>query len=265
MSKRARLADQRQADVLPWHVPEEEWYASTLAHWTTQVQAETNDGVLGGYGDIHSVDSSGSLDFIAAWHAGRLPAGGESGRHAGTAARELSPIPHARALDCGAGIGRVSDGVLLHVCEHVELVEVSPALLESARSRLARYAPRVSYTSASLREFEPPAGAFDLVWLQWVLGHLTDTDVLALLRRCRASLRTSGAIVVKDNNAVPSDCEEGNPNYCIDTENASVCRSHAHLRALFKRAKLRVINCEQQLGFPRELHAVRMYLLVPAT
>ena len=102
-----------------------------------------------------------------------------------------------------------------------------------------------------------------MVWIQWILGHLTDTDVLGLLCRSRAGLRAGGTIVVKENNAVPSACEQR--GLCtLDEDNANVIRSHAHHLALFKRAGLKVQRFQLQTGFPAELHAVRMYLLVPA-
>ena len=96
-----------------WHVDEQAWYESTLLHWKTAVSAESDDGVLGGYGSIDSVDTEGSLEFLstnrqfASWHSGGS-----------------LPLPGTRALDCGAGVGRVSEGVLLKVCETVQLVEV---------------------------------------------------------------------------------------------------------------------------------------------
>ena len=96
-----------------WHVDEQAWYESTLLHWKTAVSAESDDGVLGGYGSIDSVDTEGSLEFLstsrqfAGWHSGGS-----------------LPLPGTRALDCGAGVGRVSEGVLLKVCETVQLVEV---------------------------------------------------------------------------------------------------------------------------------------------
>ena len=138
----------------------------------------------------------------------------------------------------------------------------SPPATGPSRTTLPRPSPW-SLTAASLRDFRPPAGAYDLVWLQWVLGHLTDTDVVALLARCRAALRAGGAIVIKDNTAAPSECDAGNGNYLLDPGNAAVIRTIAHLRALSKRAGLRVVDAEQQFGFPKELHDVRMYLLMP--
>ena len=102
-----------EALSLWWHVDEQAWYESTLLHWKTAVSAESDDGVLGGYGSIDSVDTEGSLEFLSAnrqfasWHSGGS-----------------LPLPGTRALDCGAGVGRVSEGVLLKVCETVQLVEV---------------------------------------------------------------------------------------------------------------------------------------------
>ena len=52
--------------------------------------------------------------------------------------------------------------------------------------------------------------------------------------------------------------------YTLDEDNANVIRSHAHHLALFKRAGLKVQRFQLQAGFPSELHAVRMYLIVPA-
>ncbi len=40
------------------------------------------------------------------------------------------------ALDCGAGIGRVSEQLLLHLFDEVDLVEPSRHLLDTARRRL---------------------------------------------------------------------------------------------------------------------------------
>ena len=41
------------------------------------------------------------------------------------------------ALDCGAGIGRVSEQLLLHLFAEVDLVEPSQHLLDTARRRLS--------------------------------------------------------------------------------------------------------------------------------
>ena len=88
-------------------------------------------------------------------------------------------------------------------------------------------------------------------------------NVIGVKGQRRAGLRAGGTIVVKENNAVPSACEQRGL-YTLDEDNANVIRSHAHHLALFKRAGLKVQRFQLQTGFPAELHAVRMYLLVPA-
>eukprot|EP00966_Prymnesium_polylepis_P149993 3465046-Prymnesium_polylepis.1 len=227
-----------------WHMDEDKWYESVTEHWCHHVSSEDDDGVLGGYGAIDAKDAAGSLDFVEHWR----PRGGSFA--AGT-----------RALDCGAGIGRVTCGVLARVCERVDLVEVSAALLEQARKNLAQLTGRVGFEQESLRTFAPERAAYDVIWLQWVLGHLTDRDVLALLVRCRAGLRAGGVVVVKDNNAPPSMCGVSGGRFMLDEENAAVIRSYKHLLALFRRAGFKVQKMQRQADFPEELHTVRMFML----
>lgn len=41
---------------------------------------------------------------------------------------------------------------------------------------------------------------YDLIWVQWCVGHLTDEQLVAYLRRCKASLTPEkGFIVIKEN------------------------------------------------------------------
>lgn len=245
-----RKRDTAAVEGTYWHMDEAVWYESVLEHWKAHVTADHDDGVLGGYGSIDEVDAKGSLAFTAEWV--RREDGGPG------------VVPGTRALDCGAGIGRVTGGVLLNLCEQVHLVEVSEPLLTQAQRNLAHFGRRVEFTQASLRAFAPPADAYDLVWAQWILGHLTDRDVVALLERCRAALRPGGAVVVKDNNSAPADSAGTGGRYVLDEENHAVIRSYRHMRSLFAAAGLKVERVQRQEGFPEELYAVRMFLLRPA-
>ena len=233
------LMSKRVAPKRPyWHVSEDEWYDSVLNHWTSHVSADTDDGVLGGYGAIDELDAAASLGFASHW-GGRKEGGFATG---------------SRALDCGAGIGRVSAGVLAHICENVDLVEVSQPLLDQAEKNLEHIpCNRVRFIKESLRTFEPECVSYDVIWLQWVLGHLTDRDVLALLIRCRHGLRAGGVVVVKDNNALPKECIAGRGRYALDEDNAAVIRSYAHMRSLFRQAGLKLEHVERQTDFPEEL------------
>lgn len=71
------------------------------------------DGVLGGYGKVHPVDSDTSCSFLDGFK---------------------DKIGHGRALDCGAGIGRVTKSVLLDRFEAIDLVEPSEVQLQEAKT-----------------------------------------------------------------------------------------------------------------------------------
>jgi len=234
------------ASICRWHVDEAAWYKTVVNHWTKEVSADDNDGVLGGWGEVDEEDARGSLAFLE--------------ETLGMAAQW--PIAGHRSLDCGAGIGRVTGAVLLKATESLHLVEVSESLLTQAATKLAAHAARIECSQASLREFAPPAGSYNLVWAQWVLGHLTDTDVVALLGRCRAALRPGGALYIKDNTAPAKSCEfEG--KYLLDEENAGVIRTHNHLWALARVAGFKLSKTALQQNFPENLYPVRMYCFVP--
>jgi protein N-terminal methyltransferase len=40
---------------------------------------------------------------------------------------------------------------------------------------------------------------YDLIWNQWCLGHLTDSQLITYLEKCGKALRQGGLVVVKEN------------------------------------------------------------------
>ena len=173
--------------------------------------------------------------------------------------------------DCGAGIGRVTKHLLLPMFERVDLLEQSPRLLAAAPAYLAAAEdgaaapeaanppeePRVSYICAGMQEFAPAAGTYDVVWIQWCVGHLHDVDLLRFLDRCKGALLPHGCIVVKDNC-----CADG-ADFVVDKGDSSVCRSVEYLKALFRIAGFELRLEERQEGFPTELFPVFMLAFTP--
>lgn len=55
--------------------------------------------------------------------------------------------------------------------------------------------------NVGLEQWTPDEGdlQYDLIWNQWCVGHLTDEQLVAYLRRCKAALKEGGLIVVKEN------------------------------------------------------------------
>lgn len=54
-----------------------------------------------------------------------------------------------------------------------------------------------------LEEWEPGEGMrYDLIWIQWCVGHLTDEQLVQFLERCKSTLDPGvGVIVLKENNS----------------------------------------------------------------
>lgn len=156
-------------------------------------------------------------------------------------------VRRARAMDGGAGVGRVTKNVLLKAFESVHLLEGSDALSKHSRRYLGnKRAQRCTFAHAKMQDFAPMPGAFALVWLQWSLQYLIDEDVVAFLRACAASLERHGVLVVKENrpswNGKASRFEFDTPlgpNARFD-----ITRPDAHHAWLFAQAGLAVAHSE---------------------
>ncbi|XP_067327899.1 N-terminal Xaa-Pro-Lys N-methyltransferase 1 [Anolis sagrei] len=209
---------------------ESEFYSKAERYW--KAVPATVDGMLGGYGHISSLDIASSRAFLLRFLK-------EGPNRTGT----------SRALDCGAGIGRISKRLLLPLFREVDLVDVTEGFLDQARDFLGEEARRVrNYFCCGLQDFSPEPGAYDLIWIQWVIGHLTDDHLAAFLKRCRQGLRPNGLIVIKDNMA-----QEG---VVLDDVDSSVCRGLEVVLGIVRRAGLRLLAQEQQQGFPDEIYHV---------
>uniref|UniRef100_H2SZY6 protein N-terminal methyltransferase n=1 Tax=Takifugu rubripes TaxID=31033 RepID=H2SZY6_TAKRU len=217
--------------------PEDEttFYSNAEGYWKDI--PPTVDGMLGGYGSISSIDISGSKAFL-------LKLIGEGEGKTGTSC----------ALDCGAGIGRISKRLLLPLFNTVDLVDVTQEFLDKAKTYLGNEGKRVgNFFCTGLQEFVPENGRYDVIWIQWVIGHLTDNHLVDFLERCRKALRPKGLIVIKDNVAY-----EG---VVPDEVDSSICRDLEILQSLVSQAGLRIIHQEQQINFPKEIYHVHMLAL----
>ncbi|GAA6060154.1 hypothetical protein JCM10212_001451 [Sporobolomyces blumeae] len=332
----------------------------TGVNYWANTEASVN-GVLGGYGEgtpVPRLDATSSRLLILSLmpHLSTIPPPHHpsSSSSSTTSPRRLEAAARPfRALDCGAGIGRVTSTVLLPLFDSVELVEPVPAFVEQAkkdalegrqgwkylhqqsqqqqRQRQPRQAngrtdepargtddddalgqrageertKAVRIWRAGLQHFDParpavavssrasssstgtvelyatiganPSCAFadpatpldpteqgyDLVMIQWCIGHLSDDELAEFLRRSHAALKRSkdgtveGFIIVKEN--VCKDTEKD--GRLFDDEDSSITRSDAAFRNVFKMANLTLLRREVQQGFPKELFPVVAYAL----
>lgn len=220
------------------------WYRQGVSYWEG-VNA-TVDGVLGGYADVNEPDITCSDDFLKIILSERFNADAKT-----------QPLV---ALDCGSGIGRVTKNLLIRHFNEVDLLEPVSHFLEAARETLTSgdytnsdMHKAVNFYCVPLQDFTPDVGRYDVIWIQWCIGHLTDDDFITFFKRAKVGLKPGGLFVLKENIA--------RSGFVLDNEDRSVTRSDPYFRELFSRCGLHVYKAKDQKGFPQDLFAVKMYAL----
>ncbi|KAJ2808361.1 hypothetical protein H4R20_000910 [Coemansia guatemalensis] len=218
--------------------PTKTWYEDADKYWKTV--PSSIDGMLGGLEVVHRPDVRDSLKFIAKIRS-----------------NTSAPVGSAYACDCGSGIGRVTKHVLLDQFDKVDLVEQNDKFLETAASQYLHEeveSGRVcSMFATGLQGFTPAEGKYDVIWCQWVLGHLTNSDMIAFLRRCASGLAPNGLVCVKENIA--------RQGYIVDKEDSSVTRTEAIFERIFNKADMEIVEKDVQTELPQGCFVVKMWAL----
>lgn len=164
-----------------------------------------------------------------------------------------------RALDVGAGIGRTTQTVLLHLFSDVVLVEPVPKFVQSAYQEclaslsanipskrwkgIADKTKSVTFVQQSLQKLIPAdpllnatyikrlgcentemKSVFDIIWCQWCLGHVSDPELIEFFKRAKNALRSpsESLIVVKEN--LYGDAANNTPQVAFDDRDSSLIR-----------------------------------------
>lgn len=104
-----------------------------------------------------------------------------------------SGLAPGRALDLACGVGRNAVWLAERGWQ-VIAVDFSDVALEHARARAAAHGVAVGWQRADLREYEPPAGAFDLVLVAYL--QLPAAQRRAVWRRAAAAVAPGGRLLV---------------------------------------------------------------------
>lgn len=145
---------------------EDDFYTDAVNYWSEI--PPTIDGMLGGFGYISEIDIKGSKLLLKQLFNSSSPPGKEY------------------ALDCGAGIGRITKFLLTDIFNKVDMVEQNPVFLEKAKLYLGHKQDKVvNYFDTGLQNFHPLHQNYDVIWIQWVLGHLTDDHLVKFFERCQ--------------------------------------------------------------------------------
>ncbi|KAI8427791.1 hypothetical protein MSG28_002197 [Choristoneura fumiferana] len=194
-------------------------YEKALEYWS-EIPA-TLDGVLGGFGFISDIDIEGSKLFL----------------------QSILTSPKAPAtnlaLDCGAGIGRISKYLLVPQFKSVDIVEPDEKFINSIHKYVGSDAPKLgNLYKKSLQEFRPEK-KYDVIWNQNALSE-------------------HGVIIVKENVTSSGKTEK-------DDADSSVTRPLKEFIKIFSKAKLKRMKQCKQTNFPNGIYPVYMFALVPDT
>ncbi|KAF9651540.1 hypothetical protein BDM02DRAFT_3090968 [Thelephora ganbajun] len=264
-----------------------------IEYWESQ--PASLDGVLGGFGtgSLPRIDALGSRQLLLELFP------------------ELCTVPSPlklatvrerparfRALDVGAGIGRVTRDVLLHLVQDVVLVEpvdkyiqeawsraqfqenpidfrvpwkgvqekkTSVTLIQSTHQSLDPLSPLSSTKfigrvgyKPSPNELEDINSKFDVIWCQWSLGHLSNPDLVIFLGRAKQALRDPESVIIVKENVCGEIEGSTNGGVVFDDQDSSLTRSNRMFKQLFKEASLSLYLERAQEGFPEGLFEVKM-------
>lgn len=213
------------------------FYKKAQIYWSSV--EPTVDGMLGGFSSIHKIDITGSASFLQDIF-------------------KLKPTANRkRALDCGAGIGRVTKHFLGRYFDEIDLVEQDEAFSKQIQNYVGTSCSIGQIFNKGLQDFEPEPGKYDVIWSQWVLGHLTDNHLEAFFKRCIRGLSKNGIIIVKEN-ITSAETE------IMDEVDCSVTRPLISLKRIIIKSGLRVVKLTRQHSFPADLFPVYMIALRPA-
>lgn len=164
---------------------------------------------------------------------------------------KMKPAPEKqRALDCGAGIGRVSKNLLMDFFKTVDLVEQEESFAKKAEESLKDSGHLGKVFNVGLQHFVPEE-KYDIIWMQWVLGYLKDHHLVEFLKTCANALNKNGLIIIKENFTQNTDVE-------LDETDSSVTRSLKLMKKIIKEADLRIVKEAKQTHFPKCLYPVHM-------
>lgn len=213
-----------------------------MAYWREGgYGGKTDDEVMVGDegGEADGEEGLAFLDRLLAGHGHRVSS---------------KPLGSVRAIDAGAGVGRITKRILLKRYASVRLVEGDSGWSKRSRAYLGRKRSegRCTFTCARMENLDkmvisnwgPPA---DVIWIQWTLQYLTDLDVVEALRNLAGGLaKGTGFLIVKENRPYGGARVD---RFQLETPGCSgrydITRTDDHHRLLFQRAGLVVDLAEE--------------------
>ncbi|KAL0483041.1 hypothetical protein AKO1_014934 [Acrasis kona] len=207
-------------------IDDKDWYNTGKNYW--QVVADKGnsniDGMLGGQTHVHDSDITESLQFL----------------------KNLNVTNFNYVLDCGAGVGRVSQHLLAPIFKNIDILDINKDFLDVAQINLSTLPskPLRNTLCQGLQDFKATQQIYDVIWVQWASCYLTDVDFITFMNECYNAMTPGSTIVFKENVA-----SKKGGDFVIDKEDCSINRSVQHYHTLFTQCsdKFQFITEKEQL------------------
>jgi protein N-terminal methyltransferase len=154
-----------------------EWYDKTKQHWENS--ESTIKGVLGGNEQVHETDVKTSNELLEGLIQNNM-------------------ITPNKVLDCGAGIGRVTNNVLQNHFQEIDIMEQDDKYISYCQDYFKENLKIKNIYKSSLQEFNFTI-KYNVIWIQWCVENLNDDDLISFLTKCTEGLEHDGMIIVKEN------------------------------------------------------------------
>jgi SAM-dependent methyltransferase len=115
-----------------------------------------------------------------------------------TLARELAGASRGRLLDCASGTGEITYALLQSGrFSHATVVDVSPAMLQSARELLSSQITKteLEFVHSDIFNFKPSDSGFDLILCLGLIAHVGRLETL--LSHLKSMLTPNGRIILQ--------------------------------------------------------------------
>lgn len=166
------------------------------------------------------------------------------------------------ALDCAAGIGRVTQYVLTNYYDNVDLVEQDVKFINKAKELLANNNKVKHFYIDNIEkyDFQNKCKFYDLIWIQWCLENIENEDINNFINKCYNVLKDDGIVIVKENIYIEESDSEDNKDIKSKTDFSNI-RPDIYYMNLFTNNGFIVYKHFLNPNWPEELIPLVVYVL----
>ncbi len=157
-----------------------------------------------------------------------------------------------RAIDCCAGVGRVTSNVLMNYFQEIDIMEQDEKYIQKCKSDFSSNPKVKNVYQSTLQDFKFKK-SYDVIWLQWCLENVLDKDLIKFLTDCRDSLTEKGVIIAKENAPEVQYVSKG--------VNKAIIRSDSKLQEAYEKAGLQIVKQFFNPDWPQRFTPLSVYVL----